>query len=240
MKNQMQKKCLHTGLTALAVAALAIAALPVLAERVDVSVIGTILPNACVPNLAGGGTIDYGAIHPSHLNAVSHTVLTEKNVDFTIVCDAPAKIAIRATNGRPATMAGVTEAAHGAAQTPVTVFSSAGEAGVGLGLAPDSAKIGGYGLRIQPNSVLADDAAVDTIYSHDNGVTWQTTNVGSVYHHTDIREITWAATGTTTPIAFTTLSGKLSAHAYLNNTTELNVVSPIVLDGYTTLELVYL
>ncbi|MCH1996717.1 DUF1120 domain-containing protein, partial [Achromobacter xylosoxidans] len=38
------------------------------AQSIDVRVIGTITPAACIPSLAGGGVVDYGNIAASTLN----------------------------------------------------------------------------------------------------------------------------------------------------------------------------
>ncbi len=50
----------------------------------------------------------------------------------------------------------------------------------------------------------------------------------------------WAATGTTTPVAFTNLSGKLGVQAYLNQRSAFDLTNTVQLDGLSTLELVYL
>ena len=233
MLNTIQK-------TVCALAVLSATALPALAESVDVRVVGNITPTACMPALAGGGTVDYGNIPPSSLQADVYTTLEEKQVDFSITCDAPAKVAIKATSQRGNSAVNQANGSLSEVSTGNTLFGLAGVAAYGLGL--DGAKgIGGYGLRLAPGTMMADNVAVDSIQSNGNTTTWAKTAAGSlVGTPTSIRYATWAATGTTTPIAFTTLTGRLGVQAYINKASELDLTKPIALDGLATLELVYL
>ncbi|MFP0195008.1 DUF1120 domain-containing protein [Pseudomonas sp. PHC1] len=223
-----------------AFALLSAVSLPVMANSIDVRVIGNITPSSCTPTLSGGGTIDYGNIAPSSLSATDFTVLPERQIDFTITCDAPAKVKIRAINGRPSTLAGATEQATTAGPSPVPIFGVANMPVVGLGL-DGAAKIGGYGIRIASGTVTADGIAVDSIQqNNDWGVdTWMANTTGNIYGTNISKNASWASTGTLTPVEFTTLTGKLGVQAYINKTTELDISKPIALNGLTTIELVY-
>lgn len=232
---QMQK-------AVLALAVLATISLPVMAESIDVRVIGTITPSACTPQISGGGTVDYGAIKPETLSADEYTVLAEKQLDFSITCDAPAKVAIKAINGRPDSLAGATEGAtSGAGVVPVDLYgTSASIAGVGLGL-DNGAKVGGYSIALTPSTVQVDNENVDSLRSNDDTASWKTASTtGGIFNSASQRYVSWAATGTTEPVAFETMSGKLNIRAYINKTSELDLTKPVALDGLTTIELVYL
>lgn len=233
MLNTIQK-------TVCALAVLSATTLPALAESVDVRVVGTITPTACTPVLAGGGTIDYGNIQPSSLAKDTYTVLDEKQLDFAITCDAPAKVAIKATSQRGDSAVSQADGSLSSVSTGNTLFGATGAAAYGLGL--DGGKgIGGYGLRLAAGTMQADGVAVDSIQANGNTTTWAKTTAGSLINSpTSIRYASWAATGTTTPIAFTTLTGKLGVQAYINKASELDLTKPVALDGLTTLELVYL
>lgn len=229
--------------TVLALAVLATTSLPVMAAGVDVRVIGTIAPAACTPTLTGGGTIDYGVINPASLSNTAFNVLSEKQIDLSITCDAPAKLAIKAINGRPSTMAGTTEGASGAGRFPdgVAIFGVTAISGAGLGM--DGAdKIGGYGIRIVPGSGMADSVAVDSVIRHTNysDTSWKSSSTGVLYDSNFNRELTWTAAGTVVPVAFENLNAKVGVQAYLNKASELDLTKPVALDGLTTLELVYL
>ncbi|HHR6039188.1 TPA: DUF1120 domain-containing protein [Providencia alcalifaciens] len=224
--------------TACALAVLATST-AVMAESIDVKVIGTITPVACKPTLSGGGTIDYGTINPNTLKKDEITILTEKNIDFTITCDAPAKVAIKANSGRGESAVNK-DGSLSVISTIDGLFGTTRIASVGLGL--DGTKgVGGYGLRLQTGTMQADGKNVDSIQSNGNTTSWGKTEFGSLFNVITMdRYSSWAETGTLTPIAFTTLSGKLGAQAYINKASELDLTKPVKLDGLTTLELVYL
>lgn len=229
-------------LSASVLSALTIISTPVLAESVDLTVIGTIIPAACTPALSSGGIIDYGDIASSTLSSSNYTALAEMNLDFTITCSAPAKVAMKAINGRVGTAAGAGAAGTNSDGTaPVNLFAVAGVGVAGLGI-DGTAQIGGYGVRITPGNTTADTLSVDTLSKTEAGATWVTEAAtgGSLYSPTTTRLISWAATGETVPVAITNLTGILGVQAYLNNTVALNLDHVITLNGMTTLELIYL
>jgi hypothetical protein len=232
----------HFPKKALAMAVLATTSLPILAESIDVRVIGTISPAACTPTLSGGGTIDYGTINSKILSADAYTVLPEKKLDFSIVCDAPAKVALRAVSGRPGTTAGDVEGggSNATVVSGLTIFGIPDVNVVGLGL-DGAKKIGGYGIRIEPATVTADGVAVVNIHKRALASLWnRDVYSGQLVDAYFNRQTSWAVEGARTPVAFTTLAGKLSVQAYINYASELDLTKPIVLDGLTTIELVYL
>ncbi|MGF6562364.1 DUF1120 domain-containing protein [Erwinia aphidicola] len=225
--------------TVLALALLATTASAFAADSVDVRVIGTIVPAACTPSLSGGGTVDYGTIKADTISATSYTVLPEKQVPFSIVCDAPAKVALSVVNGRPGTLAGSTSTGNGI--LPVGVFGGAASSVVGAGLGMDgTAKIGGYGLRIDSSTVTLDGVAADVIRREAGSVTtWSADAVGSLYNNGS-RQTTFSAPASTTPQAFQALAGQIGVQAYINKGSELDLSKPVRLDGLSTIELVYL
>lgn len=233
MKHTTKKIAMALGLTALATASL-----PALAATTDLRVIGSINPASCTPTLGGGGKIDYEVIRPSSLSATDYTLLPVMSVPISIVCTAPQKAALRGVTGRPGTLAGATEGVTGAGPMPIDIFGLSGYHGVGLGL-DGTAKIGGYVARINPTGTTTDVGAVETIVREGPTASWRVA-IGSFFNGNIQRDVSWAASGTVTPIAFTTLSGQVDVQAYLNKSTELDLTKPITLDGLTTIELVYL
>lgn len=224
--------------TACALMVLAATSTAVMAESIDVKVIGTITPTACKPILSGDGTLDYGSINPNTLKKDEFTVLDEKQIDFAITCDAPAKVALVARTARG--NSAVQKDGSLAEVATAALFGSDKIGAAGLGL--DGTKgVGGYGLRLQAGTVQADGNQVDSIQANDNPTSWAKTDFGSLYNTaTSIRYMSWAKTGSLEPIAFTNLSGKLGAQAYINKASELDLSKPVRLDGLTTLELIYL
>lgn len=223
---------------------LAAHSLSVNAESVDLRVVGTLIPGACTPTLGNSGVIDYGYITASQLNPDAYTPLAVKSIELTIICTAPAKIAIKAVNNRPGTVAGgVENGVSLAAPSPVALFEGAFHAVVGLGL-NGSVPIGGYALRAVGGSFRADDNDVVNIWQNaDNDPdNWDlTTNATSLYTvNSTFRHISWAAPGTDLPLAFTMLNGQLEVQAYINHRELLNLSNAIQLNGLTTIEIVYL
>lgn len=224
--------------TACALAVLATTSTAVMAESIDVKVIGTITPTACKPTLTGGGTIDYGTIAPASLKKDALNQLDNKQLDFAITCDAPAKVALKSINGRPNTAAGTTETGTFAGVAPKGIARNNGNWVVGLGL-DGNKKIGGYNISIA--DVFADGAAVDYIDQNGNSQNWEKSSTSKNFlHWNQPFKASWSKPGTLTPVAFTTLAGKLNVQAYINKASELDLTKPVKLDGLTTLELVYL
>lgn len=233
-------------LTACALAVLAATSPLAIASSVDLAVIGTITPSACTPSLGGGGTIDYGPITPDVLSETAYTALPIMSVPINIKCDVPSKVAINASNGRPNTVAGALEGTIGFAISPVDLMGEAANnvRVAGLGMSGDE-KVGGFMANLVIASVLADGAAVRTIQSNGRLGTWVAASdvrMGgpSLFHFTSPRYISWAATGSLDPIAFTTLTATLNFQAYLNKLSGMTIDKPVKLDGMTTIELVYL
>lgn len=234
-------KTMNKSLCALAV--LAATSHTVLAESVDVKVIGTITPTACTPTLAGGGVIDYGVIRPASLKTDTFTELEEKQVDFSITCDAPAKVAIRAVPAKVDTVTDATAVTDGYAYFGGTLFDTPKINVAGLGLTDNGKKIGGYGVRLVPGTYTADGNEVVFLNRQTASGAWSATlyDNGSLLNaNTKDFQYSWAKTGESTPVALTALNGKLGVQAYITQTSELDLTKPITLDGLTTLEMIYL
>ncbi|AIR61145.1 hypothetical protein LH23_10855 [Cedecea neteri] len=212
------------------------------ADTVDLTVIGTITPSVCVPTLAGGGVYDVGTIKAATLSATALNGVTTQTKQLSIVCDAPTKVAIKAVNKRLNTAADTTEvAATGAAPAPTSLVTWRGHNVVGLGL-DGSSRIGGYSLY-NTGTVNADNNTVDVITADDAAHTAWTKGSGTPNMYgigAAPRLLTVAATGTTVPVAFTSLTMNVSATVYVNKASELDLTKDIKLNGMTTLEMVYL
>lgn len=223
---------------------LAVYSLPVGAVSVDLRVVGTLIPGACEPVLANRGVIDYGYITADQLSPDKYTALAVKSLELTIICTAPAKIAIKAVNERPGTVAGgVENGVSLAASSPVALFDGVFHAVVGLGL-NGSEPIGGYALRAVAGSFRADGNDVINIWqnSDNDPDNWSvTTSATSLYTTNSVyRHLSWAAPGTELPLAFTVLNGRLEVQAYINHRDKLVLNSAVPLDGLTLIEVVYL
>ncbi|KRA01264.1 DUF1120 domain-containing protein [Achromobacter sp. Root565] len=200
------------------------------AQSVDIRVIGTITPAACVPTVGNGGVVDYGLIAASSLSPTSFNQLREQTLPLTITCDAPVQVAIRAIDNRAdSKVAGVVSNLAGVSDD---------KANFGLGTA-GQANIGGYVLRFAKGTFTADGAPVFATGSASNGDSWDASTQGVLQGGAENLQ-SWSDSDGGAPISFTQLNGSLSVQAVLNKGEALPLNDEIELNGLATLEIVYL
>ena len=229
-------------ITACALAVLTITSLPSYAKDIEVKVAGTITPSGCTPTLSGDGAIDYGMIKSDSLTLDAYTTLEQKFLELTITCDAPVKLALEAKNGRPNTLAGVAteDAISGAALSPVGGLngSRGAPAVVGLGLS-NSARIGGYAIHFGSGvgSVITREGETGK-WTHSSGDGGE----NNFYSIGVKRQLSWMKVWGSfpDPDAIKNVTIDLMVQAYINKASELDLTKPVILDGLTTLELIYL
>ncbi|MCU1760547.1 DUF1120 domain-containing protein [Pseudomonas sp. 14P_8.1_Bac3] len=183
------------------------------ASSVDLTVKGTITPSACEPTLSAGGLVDYGKISAKDLNADKPTHLGHQYLQFTLICDAPTPVAIRAQDNRA---------------------GSSSESGgyFGLGMINTDEKLGAMTLMLQ--SPVADGVTVSTIGSLDNGSTWA--NERSLW--TD-NIVAAAVPGTLTPIMLQQFNADLRISPQIAPANQLTLTNEAAIDGSVTLSVVY-
>ncbi|WP_282677675.1 DUF1120 domain-containing protein, partial [Serratia marcescens] len=171
--------------------------------------------------LAGGGTIDYGIIPPASLNKDTFTVLDEKQVDFSITCDAPAKVGVHAIGSKADTSTDSSGASSGYRVFKGTLFGGLSHANVdGLGKTDEGKNIGGYGIRLDPSAFTVDGNKADLIARSELVDGWKPAlkmDRGSFYKvdNKETYALSWAKPGTLEPIALKTVAGKLGVQAYI-------------------------
>ncbi len=221
----------------IAAAALALAVNSAMAaDSVDVKVIGTIVPAASTLALEGGDSIDYGTIKADTLAQDDYTVLAEKNLNFSIKCDAAAKISIHGIDARADSIIRPVGKTFGS--TTITGTSKM----FGLGKA-DSKGIGSYLMWIEPDTVSLDGTTgADAIFTRTQPTStakWEKTDVKGV-RPTQGYYYSWAKAGSLLPVAFKTMTGALSVQAAINKGSELDLTKAVHLDGMSTIEVYYL
>lgn len=236
-------KLMQKSICALAVLAATATSFTAQAGSVNVTVKGTITPEACTPTLTGGGTVDYGTISPATLSATAYTALAKHDIPLTVTCSTPTQIALKATSSRVGSVAGATsENSVGAAN--VTNTGLVGNSSMVVGLGMDGAsKIGGYSLVL--GDLKYDGTAGQLIVSDDARVTWAAAGASNTMVRGGPggaipRQISVAASGQVVPVNLTTMTGTLSVQAYINKTSELNLSKNVTLDGLSTIEVVYI
>ncbi|WNJ78480.1 DUF1120 domain-containing protein [Cedecea neteri] len=212
------------------------------ADSVDIKVVGTISPTACTPSIAGGGTLDFGTIKTDSLDATGYTALTTQESALTITCIAPTLVGVKAIDGRPNSIAGVSASSLAGGAAAPAALNWNGYNVVGLGQQDGTTAIGGYSLYVKGGNATADNATVDVIVSEDAGHnTWSKPATLNLYGTGSTpRVLTVAATGTTSPLAFSNMTVNLGVQAYINEKAELDTSKAISLNGMTTIELDYL
>lgn len=210
-------------------------------DSIDVKVRGQFVPAACATTVSGGGTVDYGTIRAETIAKDDFTMLQVKTLDLSVTCEAPMKIALHSTDMRAGTAVAMTGKSWN-----VKAMGGAYSSGTPLGLGKAGDKnIGAWAMWMEPDSIKADGNAVDPIMlsglptatnnswtKAGSGSTWLA-NAGDSYK-------SWAATGTTTPVALKTLTGTLSVQAGINKGSELDLTKVVNLDGLATIQVFYL
>ncbi len=209
------------------------------ADSIDLKVIGTIEPSACIPTLTGGAIIDYGTIKNSAIAKDDYTALPVKTLTFSINCQAPTKVALKSTDLQkesaviPVGQTGL----DGKTYTDASYYIA--------GLGADNGKnVGGYGMIMVGSDITIDGTITPgIIFSGDNGAMWGggTSQLGAWMSAGSYNYIySFSNDGEKTPLALTTLTGTLKTQAYINKGSELDLTQAVHLNGQTTIELYYL
>jgi len=200
------------------------------ADTAELKVKGVIRPSACTPAFTGTNVVDYGTISAKGLSATAANPLEEKLIAFTVTCDAATKVAVRAIDNKASTVV----------NGLMTAINSnlADKHAYGLGAAGGK-NIGAYSVRIITASFTADGTTPDVVADAANNGTWAKTAFGR-FHGDGTNRQSFAATGSTTPGSYKTMSGNLGVTAVLDKGANLPLTQNIDLDGSATIEVQYL
>lgn len=195
-------------------------------QSVQLAVAGKVRPGVCTLTLGGSGELNWGSIPtPAVVNQYVH--MDSKALNYTIVCETPAKVAIKLTDNQRASR--VPEAVAGAAKS------------FGLG-SVSGTNIGSYTVKVNSvgsiNDQLIDSAAAQLIVSSSAGLWSDLWGTNWELGHED--KISWrGGSGTAnSPDAFTRVVGRMTIAPSLNK--DLPLTNAIVLNGSMTLTLEYL
>ena len=184
------------------------------ASSTDVSVFGTITPDACTPSLSNEGVVDHGKLTVKDLDQAEPTRLTPGELMLEVHCEGKTLFTLTTVDNR----------AGSSAINPVHH---------GLGMVNDDQKLGSVAFGIfEP---VADSAPVSTILSHDNGTTWRTS---TYLGHAGLTAFA-ASSAPFTPIALKDLSARLRAFSMIVPADDLTVLDELPIDGQATLQLKY-
>ncbi|HEF4757830.1 TPA: DUF1120 domain-containing protein [Pseudomonas putida] len=184
------------------------------ASSTDLTVTGTITPNACTPTLSGNGLVDYGKISAKDLNQDSSTPLEDRTVILSVNCDAATRFALKGIDNR--------------------LGSSDLNSTFGLGKVNGVQNLGRYLLTMA--SAVADGVDVLPIKSKDGEtgwhghLFWMPGDFASVADRTDASQ----------PINVQDLTMELLVDTSIVAANKLDLTSEITIDGSATFEMKYL
>ncbi|MCR4539247.1 DUF1120 domain-containing protein [Pseudomonas sp. 18.1.10] len=184
---------------------------------VDLSVKGSITPNACTPSVSNDGLVDYGKISVHDLNPTGVTKLPESTFKLAVNCEGASLFALASQDNR----------------------SSIPGQSASFILGRISAKnwIGTYFLSMK--NILPDNPSAYSIYSFDNGSTWLFNPDAGVPANTLIA-FGNQSSGVRAPIPLKDVSLDLLVQAFIFPKDLIPTGETIALDGSATFELRYL
>lgn len=216
---------------------------------------------ACIPSVSNNGIVDYYTINSNSLSSNNVTVLPARILNFTISCDAATNIAIRARSNRLSTTTDAgNENSIGSAQANSILISAGLGKNLPLGLPnitqafvaglgiSNGQKIGGYLLNLPFTQIQLDGKTAvakywtPTLPNNSNSWTKETdlrANGGSLFTGTASYFSFSSDLNSTVPLPFKQLEGALIIQAYITNKNNLDLTSPVYLDGSSTIELFY-
>ncbi|GJG93306.1 DUF1120 domain-containing protein [Cupriavidus pauculus] len=190
------------------------------------------LPVSCDVSFADNGTVDFGVIRAQDLSESTYTNLDFKRITMTVTCDAAAKVAVSATDGRKGTVAAGVGYFLYWNQNDSSMF------GVG---AVDGHNVGAY-IIYREDTPSADGANVRTIVSDNGGTTWANRNDQTNALIPDTRLHSWApASGTVQPGSFKSITQVYKINLGINKKSDLPPLTrEIPIDGLATFTIQYL
>jgi len=220
----MKKLILATLLSAAAASAMAV-------PTTTLYVTGTLSMAGCVPNLSNGGTVDFGNFGPGTLSTTDTNQLGTQNIDLTVTCESPLKVAFGITDDRPDSREPLDVV------TPIGTITAAMESSMfGLGKTDDDINIGSYVLEMGGDPTV-DGNAGTALLQLGSGGTWADANDRTIA--SDGNTLITVGSGST-PEAFGTAVFPLSISGAIQNMDTLAITDETELDGQATISLVYL
>lgn len=198
----------------------------VMAESVDLNVIGTIIPTSCVPAFAGGSTVDLRKISAATLNTTTQTLLPVHDISLYINCDAPAPVEVSVRDNRETTkLPGIHD---GAGQNNPALFFGLGEI--------NGTRIGGFALR---HGIPDVDGTPQALLTRTlANPTWQLptssllSNAPALY--------SWGPNAATGPVSARHHAFPMGLLPIIGPSNALPIYDEIPLDGSVTFDMFYL
>ena len=186
------------------------------ASTTELTVQGMIVPSACVPSLSTNA-IELGRISVADLNEDTRTQLTSKTLQLNVDCEAATLFAMKATDNRVESANSVNE--------------------FGIGKTASGQRIGGYVMFLDKG--VADQEPVGTIFSMNNGSSWNTLwwdDAVQTNFLVSIRDPGAART----PIPAKNTQFELKVNPFINAKKDVTIAEDTTIDGSVTIDVKYL
>lgn len=185
------------------------------ASTTDLTITGTITPSACTPTLSNGGVVDYGRLNVEGLEETAGGYnLPDKALALTVACGASTPFALIATDNRR--------------------DSTTNPLGFGMGL-HETQPIGTYSMIF--TGAELDGQQHGPLTSQDGGTSWSPIPSAQLFDSVSQPDYR-VGFGATAPVAATQLNANMAVQASIAK--DLSFNDDILLDGSSTLEIVYL
>ncbi|OEZ00660.1 MULTISPECIES: DUF1120 domain-containing protein [Stenotrophomonas] len=200
--------------------AVVVAAPAAFAQSTDVSVTGIIHPGSCDIQLGGNGTIELGTLNTANLNTDVPTDLEPRTMTLAVACDSAMRFALEGIDNRQES----------------SVYTQM----YGLGMTPESERIGGAALSVEEPK--ADDAAAYGTQSVDSGTTWDASTATPLTPliPDSLRGFTTEQGVTTGPAPISALTGNLVVGVRIQPTDVMRLTGEVDITGNITLNVIYL
>ncbi|EAC0143441.1 DUF1120 domain-containing protein [Salmonella enterica subsp. enterica serovar Ajiobo] len=199
---------------------------------------GVLTNGACIPELSGGGVVDFGTKAVSDLLPTETNQLGYKDITLTIQCLAPAKVGWTAADNHGDSVATLTidNATFRGQNNRIPYYQ------LGLGTTADGINIGAYGLSMDLNNATADGIQTKMVVTNSSEPdVWAIAGNEFIALTNTFPTInTYSVGDENGPIAFTTATFPIRVAAAIQGTDTLAITDNTMLDGQATFTLVYL
>ena len=189
------------------------------ASNAELSVTGTITPSACLPALSQHGVIDYGKIPARDLNPNTFTPLPTTTLQAGVDCEASTLFALRLADNRAGS-------------------SASAPSGFGLGRNNGTEKLGVFHVVL--HSPLADNAPITQLQSLNEGRSWVVVGKDVALPALRLAAFGDASSGVWAPLMIRDLTVEMAVKTFIAPAQDLTLDHEVPLDGYATLDLIYL
>lgn len=201
---------------------------------------GTLTNAACTPSLSNGGVVDYGRIMLSDLSATDTNQLGSKDINFSISCTSPTKVAWTIVDDRADSVpSGITIKNTGWNNGTASSLSNL----FGVGKTTGDVNLGVYAIAIHGNSIEADGAdatgLMGVVGTNDTWAYFMSTSQ-LVKSTTAMYTVGPSGSGSLYPKAISNVTYPLRVSLAIQGTDTLAITDDTNIDGQATISLVYI